>query len=102
MKKRKKLDGIVAGVLLYWITFVAVAWVCYFIKDGIPDTLVQVGLGGGAVELVATAAIEILSNRRRENEDIHGGGVVVHFGDNGVADCDGGEGVSEKEGGYAG
>ena len=68
MKKRKKLDGIVAGVLLYWIAFVAVAWVCYFVKDGIPDTLVQVGLGGGAVELVATAAIEILSNRRRQAE----------------------------------
>ena len=68
MKKRKKIDVIVAGVLLYWIAFVIVTWVVFCIKDSIPDTLVQVGLGGGAVELVATAAIEILSNGRKKDE----------------------------------
>lgn len=67
-KKKKKIDRIVAGVLLYYIVFVVVTWVCFFIVGDIPDTLVQVGLGGGVIELVATAAIEILSNNRR-NED---------------------------------
>ena len=62
--KAKKIDRIVAGVLLYWILMVIVGWVSYFVTGGVPDTLIQVGLGGGAVELVATAAIEILSNRR--------------------------------------
>lgn len=66
--KRRKIDGIVAGVLLYWMAFVTVSWVAYFVTGGVPDTLVQVGLGGGAVELVATAAIEILSNKRRKDD----------------------------------
>ena len=35
---------------------------------GVPDTLVQAGLGGGAVELVMTAAIEILTNNRKEEK----------------------------------
>lgn len=87
-KKRRKIDGIVAGVLLYWLAFVAVAWVCYFVKDGIPDTLVQVGLGGGAVELVTTAAIEILSNKRKEgqNEDPCNSGPDIHDSGDGGAD----------------
>lgn len=69
MKKKKKIDRIVAGVLLYWILMVVVGWVSYFITGGVPDTLIQVGLGGGAVELVATAAIEILSNNRRDGNE---------------------------------
>ena len=72
MKKRKKIDIIVAWVLLYWIAFVIVTWIVFCIKDAIPDTLVQVGLGGGAVELVATAAIEILSNGRKKETDEKG------------------------------
>ena len=70
MKQIKKIDRIVAGVLLYWILFVFVSWISWFTTGGIPDTLVQVGLGGGAVELVATAAIEILTNRKEEPPDL--------------------------------
>ena len=68
MKKSKKIDKIVACVLLYYFAFVVVAWVAYFVTGGIPDTLVSVGLGGGVIELVATACIEILSNGRKKNE----------------------------------
>ena len=68
MKKKKKIDRIVAGVLLYWILFVFVGWISWFTTGGVPDTLVQVGLGGGAVELVMTAAIEILTNDRKEEK----------------------------------
>ena len=69
MRKAKKIDRIVAGVLLYWLLMVLVGWISYFVTGGIPDTLIQVGLGGGAVELVATAAIEILSNNRRGDNE---------------------------------
>lgn len=69
MKKHKKLDKIVAGVLLYYFAFVVVAWIAFFVTETIPDTLVQVGLGGGVVELVATAAIKIMSDRREHGED---------------------------------
>ena len=64
----RKIDKIVAGVLLYYFAFVVVAWVAYFVTGGIPDTLVSVGLGGGVIELVATACIEILSNGRKKDE----------------------------------
>ena len=69
--KAKKIDKIVRGILIYWIVFVIVAWVTFWVKDSVPDTLIQYGLGGGAVELLVTGAIEIMRdklNRRDENE----------------------------------
>ena len=63
MKKKrtpkKKIDRIVKGVCIYWVLFVIVAWVTYWVKDGVPDTLIQYGLGGSVLELVMTALIEI-------------------------------------------
>ncbi|MBO7367771.1 MAG: hypothetical protein J6U24_04150 [Paludibacteraceae bacterium] len=70
-KKTKKLDKIVRGVLVYWIVFVSVAWITYWVKDAVPDTLIQYGLGGGAVELLITGAIEIMRDRFNK-EDNHG------------------------------
>lgn len=69
MKKTKKIDRIVAGVLLYYFAFVVVSWIAFFATGTIPDTLVSVGLGGGVIELVATACIEILSNKRNPAEE---------------------------------
>ena len=51
-KKPKKIDLIVRGVLIYWIIFVAVAWITFWVKDSIPDTLVQHGLVTGAIEIM--------------------------------------------------
>ncbi len=62
-KKKKMLDKIVIGVLVYWLVFVTVAWIAFFIKDSIPDTLVTVGLGGGSIELIITGAIEIFKDK---------------------------------------
>ncbi len=56
--KRKKIDIIVRGVLIYWVLFVVCAWVTYWVKDSVPETLIQYGLGGGAIELLLTAWIE--------------------------------------------
>lgn len=61
---KKKLDRFVRAVFIYWIVFVIVAWVTYWVKDSVPDTLIQFGLGGGAIELACSAAIEILSNKK--------------------------------------
>ena len=58
-KKPKKIDKIVKGVCIYWIVFVSIAWITFWIKDSVPDTLIQYGLGGGAVELLITGIIEI-------------------------------------------
>ena len=68
-KNKKKIDKIVRGVCIYWILFVTIAWVTYWFKDSVPDTLIQYGLGGGAVELIASAVIEIMRDRKeRKNE----------------------------------
>ena len=68
-KKSKKIDLIVRGVLIYWIVFVAVAWITFWIKDSVPDTLVQYGLGGGAVELLVTGAIEIFRDKLNKEDE---------------------------------
>ena len=61
--KKKKIDRIVKAVLFYWIAFVVVAWITFWVKDSVPDTLIQYGLGGGAVELLITGAIEIFRDK---------------------------------------
>ena len=68
-KKPKKIDLIVKGVLIYWIVFVAVDWITIWIKDSGPDTLVQYGLGGGAVELLVTGAIEIFRDKLNKEDE---------------------------------
>jgi hypothetical protein len=68
-KKPKKMDLIVRGILIYWVLFVIVAWVTFWIKDSVPDTLVQYGLGGGAVELLITGAIEIMRDRINKEDE---------------------------------
>lgn len=69
-KKPKKIDLIVRGVCIYWIAFVSVAWITFWIKGAVPDTLIQYGLGGGAVELLVTGAIEITRDLFRKKEDV--------------------------------
>ena len=66
--KKKKIDRIVRGVLIYWVVFVTVAWITFWIKDSIPDTLVTAGLGGGAVELLITGAIEIFRDKLNKED----------------------------------
>ena len=68
-KKPKKIDLIVKGVLIYWIVFMAVAWITFWIKDSVPDTLVQYGIGGGAVELLVTGAIEIFRDKLNKEDE---------------------------------
>lgn len=67
-RKIKKIDKIVKGVMIYWVVFVVVAWVTFWVKDSVPDTLVQYGLGGGAVELLITGMIEIMRDKTNKGE----------------------------------
>lgn len=67
-KKTKKIDKIVKGVCIYWVIFVIVAWVTFWFKDAVPETLVQYGLGGGAVELIVSGIIEI--KRDKINKEV--------------------------------
>lgn len=58
--KDNHLTKIVKGILIYWILFVVATFVTFWFKGSIPDTLVQVGLGGGAFELLCTTVIEVV------------------------------------------
>lgn len=69
LHKPKKIDIIVRGVCLYWIIFVTVAWVTFWFKDSVPDTLIQYGLGGSVLELVMTALIEIARDKYNKEEN---------------------------------
>ena len=62
-KKQKKIDRIVKAVLIYWVLFIITAWVTFWVKDSVPDTLIQYGLGGGAVELLITGVLEIARDK---------------------------------------
>lgn len=64
----RKIDKFVIGVIAYWLIFVVAMFVTFYIKNSVPDSLIQFGLGGGAVELACTAAIEIISNKRGGKE----------------------------------
>lgn len=66
--KPKKMDLIVRGVLIYWVLFVVTAWVTFWIKDAVPDTLIQYGLGGGAVELLVSGMIEIMRDKLNKED----------------------------------
>ena len=70
--KPKKLDKIVRAVLIYWVVFVSLGWITFWVKGSVPDTLVQYGLGGGAVELMVTGFIEIardyIARKGEQNE----------------------------------
>ena len=68
-KERKKIDIIVRGVCIYWILFVITAWVTFWFKDSVPDTLVQYGLGGGAVELLISGVIEIMRDKLNKEDE---------------------------------
>lgn len=67
--KPKKIDRIVKGVCIYWVTFVALAWITFWIKDDVPDSLIQFGLGGSVLELVMTALIEISRDKYNKMDD---------------------------------
>ena len=73
MKKRmsnwKKLDIILISTFIYIFLFVITAWVTYYLKGDVPDTLIQYGLSGGTLELVLSAAIEIFSNKRGKKDE---------------------------------
>ena len=68
-KKQKKLDIFVVATFCYIFLFVVVSWVAYFLTGSVPDTLVEVGLGGGVIELAATAAIEIFTGHKVKRDE---------------------------------
>lgn len=68
--KDNHLKRIVRGVFIYWISFILITWITFWVKGCIPDTLVQVGLGGGVFELICTTIIEIAKKKYNTDDRI--------------------------------
>ena len=67
--KDSHLKRIVRGVFIYWISFILITWITFWVKGCIPDTLVQVGLGGGVFELICTTIIESAKKKYDNTDD---------------------------------
>ena len=67
--KDNHLKRIVRGVFVYWISFILITWITFWVKGCIPDTLVQVGLGGGVFELICTTIIESAKKKYNNTDD---------------------------------
>lgn len=68
--KDNHLKRIVRGIFIYWISFILITWITFWVKGCIPDTLVQVGLGGGVFELICTTIIEIAKKKYNTDDRI--------------------------------
>lgn len=64
----KKIDKIIRGIFIYWITFILIAWVTFWVKDSVPDSLIQFGLGGGSIELIVSGVIEIMRDKSSKKD----------------------------------
>lgn len=79
------LKKIVIGVVVYWVIFVLLMIITFFIKGMVPDTLIQYALGGGVIELVVTALIELFKpwaeSKVQQDIDADDGLIFIDMGD---------------------
>lgn len=79
------LKKIVLGVVVYWVIFVLLMIITFFIKGMVPDTLIQYALGGGVIELVVTALIELFKpwaeSKVKQDIDADDGLIFIDIGD---------------------
>ena len=73
MKKTSNIVLLSLGIFV--VGFVIAMTVTYWVKGGVPDTLIQYTLGAGGIEAVLLAGIKItitLSGKAAESEDTDG------------------------------
>lgn len=67
---KKKISNTVLIVLSIFIfLFIATMVVTFWVKDSVPDTLIQYTLGAGGVEVLMLAAIKISKVVKGEEDD---------------------------------
>lgn len=69
-RKQKKTSNRVLVLLgLFLLAFIATMTVTYWVKDAVPDTLIQYTLGAGGVEALLLAGIKISKVVKGEDTD---------------------------------
>lgn len=72
VRERVKTSNLVLTVLgMFLLIFIAVMTVTYWVKGGVPDTLIQYTLGAGGMEALLLAGIKISKVMKGENTDEH-------------------------------
>lgn len=67
-KKMKTMNRILLWLAVFLAAFIITMIVIFCIKDSVPDTLIQMVLGAGGIEAVATAAIKIAQDATDKKE----------------------------------
>lgn len=67
MKKLKTLDKVLIILGAFLFCFIVASITIYTIKDWPFDTLISMVLGGGGIEIVATAVIQIAKYKNNQN-----------------------------------
>ena len=79
-QKRKHTSNRVLVVLgLFLLAFIVTMTVTYWVKGGVPDTLIQYTLGAGGVEALVLAGIKISKVLKGESPVTAGGGDTPLF-----------------------
>lgn len=59
MKKKKTSNKVLIILSIFIALFIAVMVVTFWVKDSVPDTLIQYTLGAGGIECLLLAGIKI-------------------------------------------
>lgn len=70
-KKMKTLNRVLLWLAVFLAAFIITMIVIFCVKGSVPDTLIQMVLGAGGIEAVATAAIQITRDAtgKKKKED---------------------------------
>lgn len=72
MDNNRTSDKILKALAIFIFLFIAVMVVTFWVKDSVPDTLIQYTLGAGGIECLLLAGIKIskvLKGDKKENDD---------------------------------
>lgn len=67
----KTLDKVLIVLGIFLFAFIVATIIIYTIKDWQFDTLITMVLGGGGIEVIATAIIQIAKYRRGDKDDVN-------------------------------
>ena len=69
MKKLNTLDKVLLGVALFLFVFIVTTIVIYTVKGWQFDTLITCVMGGGGIEVIASAIIQVAKYKHKGGND---------------------------------
>ena len=69
MKEKKTSDKVLTILAIFIFLFITVMTVTFWVKDSVPDTLIQYTLGAGGIECLLLAGIKISKVLKGEKND---------------------------------